>query len=113
MTNVPRASHMHWRIRIDHAEPYVSIETTSDAEPTMIVPSTHSAATSDTRIVEVGISRRSTTTRAWRATDLAAVIAMLLCCLPSPRVSTHYGRRPERLGGGSSASHLRHRQVDA
>src|SRR5579863_398358 len=97
-------------MRIDHADPYVWIETTSDAEPTMIVPRTQSATTSDRMIVEVGISRRATTTRAGRATDLVAVMGSSLSTSQSP---THHRRRRERRGGGPPSSQLGHREVHA
>ena len=53
----PMAIHMTSRMRIAQGVPYVEMEITDDAEPTMTRPITHSSPTTTKRSVDVGTVR--------------------------------------------------------
>src|SRR5580693_3050271 len=75
-------THRPSRMRMAHGDPYVSIEMTSDAEPTITTPPRHSRTTRPSRIDDVWTRRIVVTQparppgagRPWRAGDGAAIV---------------------------------------
>ncbi len=67
------AIHMTSRMRIAHGVPYVAMETTEEAVPTITSPMMQSSATTTSRTVESASSRPATRTPAADARGVAVV----------------------------------------